>query len=155
MIQFTLGGETYTVPQDPYNPTVVLDTGTPVTRLPTDQVAAIANTLGGKLDTSGSVPIYSLPCPQSLDSDFWSFTFSGSSGTVSIDVPWSEIIFTTNTAGVCELGLIPEAENIGDYTLGDNILRSMYLIYNYPASYLSIAQASADDSCSDCVLPLP
>lgn len=132
---------------------MTLDTGTPVTRLPASQVEAIAQTLGAVQDPNSPVGAYDVSCDYAGLSGGWTFTFSGPSGQLTIAVPWSEFILSAEQG--CQLGIIPLPDGEGQYVAGDNLLRSIYLVYNYPAGYISMAQASADDSCTNCMQPLP
>ncbi|KIW27138.1 uncharacterized protein PV07_06905 [Cladophialophora immunda] len=154
VMAFVVGGETYDVPNNQAY-TVLLDTGTTFTYLPKSQFAVIAGALGAELydEESGD---YVVSCDYASDPGGIGFEFSGPGGDVVIPVPWPELILPDSGLpdGVCWFGLGPNPDGEGFYTLGDTFLRSTYVLFNYDTLTVGLAQASYDNSCSDCVLPL-
>lgn len=138
-IEVVLDGKTYTVPPSSVYHTVLLDTGTAISRIPADQFAVINNILG--LSVSSEEPFYTIPCAAATLSGGFDFIFSGPNGQVSLQVPWAELV-VPNGNGTCILGLAPQATNIPVAILGDTVLRSAYLLYNFDAGTISIAQVN-------------
>ncbi|EXJ72475.1 uncharacterized protein A1O5_04980 [Cladophialophora psammophila CBS 110553] len=154
VIAFELGGQAYELPNTQHY-TVLLDTGTFLTRLPATQFATLATALEAELIDSDT-NLYAVSCKLADLDGGLAFAFSGPNGDVTIAVPWKEVVIFESDLpdGVCLLGFIPEQDDLGFYIIGDSTLRSAYLLYNYDAGTVSLAQASYDTSCSDCVQPL-
>ncbi|KIX98127.1 uncharacterized protein Z520_06207 [Fonsecaea multimorphosa CBS 102226] len=155
VIAFVVGGETFSVPSN-QKYTVLLDTGTTLTYLPKSQFAAIADALAAELyDAEGG--LYAVSCDYASDPGGIGFEFANQAGDdLLIAVPWPEMILPDSglADGVCMLGLSPMPDGEGFYTLGDTFLRSAYVLFNYDTLTVGLAQASYDNSCSDCVQPL-
>ncbi|OAP57074.1 hypothetical protein AYL99_09187 [Fonsecaea erecta] len=154
MITFVVDGETYKVPND-QEYTVLLDTGTTLTYLPKSQFFAIADELDAELyDEDES--LYVVSCDYADDDGGLGYEFTGPGGDVLITVPWPEVVVPDSELpdGVCLLGLSPQPNDEGFYIFGDTFLRSVYMLFNYDALTVGLAQASYDNSCSDCVQSL-
>ncbi|KAK6364355.1 hypothetical protein LTS17_012252 [Exophiala oligosperma] len=156
-ISLSLNGQTWEIPPSTVPYTVTLDTGTTISRLPQTQVAAIAAALGASLSTSDSeVYTYVLDCGLASSAGGLSFTFADVSGSVTITVPYSELIMDGSSAGQCMLGMWGEPDDTenGNFILGDTFLRSAYVLYNFDDMTVSLAQANWNSDCEDCIQPL-
>jgi len=102
---------------------VIFDTGTTVSYLPTAIVAALAKALhiASGPDAQG---LYTVPCSLRSQSGYIHFVFSG----MQLRIPYSQLIFQ-DTTGQCFLGII--ADNSGcSNILGDSFLRNIYVVYD-------------------------
>ncbi|KAI1609292.1 aspartic peptidase domain-containing protein, partial [Exophiala viscosa] len=140
-LSLTLDGQTSEVPFSTVPYAVTLDTGTSISLLPQTQIAAIAYALGATVCDPSPLfsgddeeTFYSLPCSLSSATGGLSFTFFGTSGPVTITVPYAELVIDVSgfdlPAGQCLLGLsgFPDGAMDGAFLLGDTFLRSAYLI---------------------------
>lgn len=122
--------------------TVRIDTDTPVTYIPDVQFDAIGGAVGAQVIGSG--PTYSVDCSLAQKPGSINFDFEGSKGSVTISVPWAEMVVPSG--GSCLFGLAPASNNDVDgvYVLGDTFIRSAYLVFDYDNLVIGIAQASYD-----------
>jgi hypothetical protein len=101
-----------------------------------------------------------LDCSLASTSGGLSFTFSAASGSVTITVPYAELILDLPEldlpAGQCILGVWGEPDDSynGNFLLGDTFLRSAYVVYNFDDMTISLAQAKWGSDCNDCIQPL-
>jgi hypothetical protein len=137
---------------------VLLDSGTSKTYLPATQFDALANatfaqpwSLQDAVGSSG----YAVSCELAKQSGGLAFAFSGPHGHVTIQVPWKEVVYPDSVlkSGWCVLAIGP-ADDPKECLFGDSFLRSAYVLYNYDAMTISLAQASYNNSCSDCARAL-
>ena len=139
----------YTSISRPFPKSGSLDTGFSFTTLPDDILEQFAVVFGGTIYSNGVVILDNNPgC--TLGQGFVNFGLGG--GTVTISVPFSELAIQ-DTDGTCYLGF----QEVGDdpvLSLGDTFLRSAYVVYDFDAMTISLAQATYDSTCTDCVIPL-
>jgi len=116
---------------------VLLDSGTSLTYVPQDLADLIGETLGAELDSYGD---YILPCNVS-DSYFLVFNFSGS----KIKVPLNNFLVPLLESDQCIMGIVGQYDSL--VILGDNFLRSAYVVYDLEDLEISIANVKyTDDS---------
>jgi hypothetical protein len=123
------GTTTYTA--DGFSETVILDSGTTITRVPSDVFASLNQyfNLQAESASDGSTTYY-VDCNIASSEGTLDFGFSG----VTIQVPFSELALSTES-GSCMFGLLP-----GDGILGDTFLRSAYVVYDLGGKQISLAQ---------------
>ncbi|CAI5760084.1 unnamed protein product [Candida verbasci] len=131
----TIGGSTHSA-----NSQVVLDSGTTLAYLPSGLVSAIGSALGGSY--SSSIGTYIVDCNLSGS---LTYNFSG----VSINVPYSDIVIELyyndgSSSGQCGLGILNGGS--GPFILGDNFLRSAYVVYDITDNEISLAQVKYSSS---------
>lgn len=125
-----------------------LDSGTPLQNIPTSIYNQVASFLKVTYDQDGD-PI--IDCGVADLDGGLAYGFDGPHGSVEIGVPFAAL--TIPNGNDCVLGLFPTPD--GDIpTLGDTFMRSAYILYNYDANTISLAQAEYDNSCTDCAVPL-
>jgi hypothetical protein len=123
------GTTTYTA--DGFSETVVLDSGTTITRVPSDAFASFIQYFNLQaVSTSDGSIIYYVDCKIASSKGSIDFGFSG----VTIKVPFSELALSTES-GSCMFGLLP-----GSGVLGDTFLRSAYILYDLGNNQISLAQ---------------
>jgi hypothetical protein len=123
------GTTTYTA--DGFSETVVLDSGTSITRVPSDAFASLSQYFNLQAEpTSDGSTIYYVDCNIASSEGSIDFGFSG----VTIQVPFSELALSTGS-GSCMFGLLP-----GSGVLGDTFLRSAYVVYDLGNKQISLAQ---------------
>jgi hypothetical protein len=113
----------------------LLDSGTSLSYVPQDLADLIAETLGAEQDSYGD---YILPCDLS-DSYFLEFDFSGS----KIKVPLNNFIVQVVDFDQCMLGIISQSNSL--VILGDNFLRSAYVVYDLENLEISVANVKYTD----------
>ncbi|KAL1304996.1 hypothetical protein AAFC00_003900 [Neodothiora populina] len=132
---------------------VLLDTGSAAWTVPTSVYDAVARLIPD-LDRYGFLPCSSIPESLSLKLTF--------GGAVDIEVPASELIVpvydsltneqntTTNGEPLCTFMLSPGKATTDQpfLTLGDAVLRSMYVVFDLDNGQVSIAQARTNTSTS-------
>lgn len=130
-----LNSITYNSKTTSVSTSVVLDSGTTLTYLPSSIVSALGKAVGGTYSSSGGY--YQISCDQPSNK-YFTYNFNG----VSIQVPLSDLAisltYSDGTAsGSCALGVLPSSDY---YILGDNFLRSAYVYYDLDDATISIAQ---------------
>ncbi|KAK6454030.1 aspartic peptidase domain-containing protein [Scheffersomyces xylosifermentans] len=110
-----------------------LDTGSSLTYVPDEIYNAIASAVG-------ATSVNKAPCRQPSDK-YVSFNFDG----VAIKVPYTDLVELRYTNGVlneyCRLSVGSTSVKYNKYSiLGDNFLRSAYVVYNLDDSTVSLAQ---------------
>lgn len=126
---------------------IVLDSGSAISSVPKGMALEIAVGLGVIYHSLG---LYLIPCDAGSTQGVIDFQFGSSSGPI-VKVPIAEFIQPLHGFNVtfengkqaCRWGLEP-AENLASI-LGDNFLRSAYVVYNVDGNQLAIAQANFDD----------
>lgn len=116
-----------------YTLDTLLDTGSTLSYLPSDTILKIASVLNG-VYMGGS---YRVDCNINSDSVLI-FDFNGQ----QINVPISSFILEDGN-GYCFLGIV---ESQSSYSLGDNFIRSVYMVVNLEDNEISLAQASYSDA---------
>ncbi|CAH2352707.1 aspartic proteinase Mkc7p [[Candida] railenensis] len=134
-IDFYAGGEggsndTYSISSSTYQ--TLFDSGSTLSVMPADLIYRFGESLGGYYSSEG---YYAVPCSNSEDV-YFTFDFGGA----KIKVPLSSLLIPSKSSTTkCYLGLM---ENVGEYiVLGDNVLRSMYVVYDLDDLSISLAQA--------------
>ena len=149
-----MDGQTFSLPPAPSTYTVLLDTGTTLSYIPEDQFAVLLAALNATgqteaVEANDGTVIYEVPCALALAEGGIDFEFSGPAGNLAIQVPWAELVLPIPDANnFCPFGVTTDtqADTRGVYILGDTFIRSAYLLYNFDASTISLAQASYDPS---------
>lgn len=139
----------YTSKSRPFPKSGSLDTGFSFTTLPDDILEEFASVFGGTVRSDGSVLFENNP---SCTLGQGSVNFGLGGGAVTISVPFSELAIK-DSDGYCWLGF----QKAGDDTvlsLGDTFLRSAYVVYNYDAMTISVAQARYDSTCTNCIISI-
>lgn len=112
----------------PYS--ALLDSGTTLTFLPTNLLQIVGESIGGTYNSR--IGLYSVPCT-SDPNVFFVLNFSGA----KIRVPLADLLLSSGSS--CYLGLLNLQD---DYILvGDNVLRSAYIVYDIDNLEISLAQA--------------
>ena len=114
--------------------TAVLDSGSTLSYLRSSQIEEIAQALGAKY-ISG-LGAYRIDCDY-LKSDA---TLDISFGSKIIKVPVSELIMKTYSGKQCHLGIFRVALDFPYIILGDNVLRSAYVVYDVENYKVHIGQ---------------
>ncbi|KAH8900495.1 acid protease, partial [Thozetella sp. PMI_491] len=113
---------------------VVPSLGTTLTYLPNDTVVAVARDLNGARVVSDDLDFYRVSCAQMQNTSYLSFNF----GAFSIPVAVSELVFKQGT--ICWLGIVFSSARPPIYQLGQNVLRSAYVVFDQSQSTVSLAQ---------------
>ena len=123
------GTTTYTA--DGFSETSTLDSGTTLSKVPSDVFASLIQyfNLQAQSESDGSTEYY-VDCSIASSQGSIDFGFSG----VTIQVPFSELALSTGSDS-CLFGLQP-----GDGVLGDTFLRSAYVLYDLGNDQISLAQ---------------
>lgn len=124
-----------------------LDTGSTLSYFPQSLLNRLISSLGG---SSGSTQGYTVvSCPSS--SQTMEINFSGR----IISVPLTELILRSGSS--CLLGVLPQPPSTQYILFGDNVLRSMYVVFNLDDLEISIAQAryTTDTEVEDIIDTVP
>lgn len=118
--------------------TALLDTGTTLTYLPQAILTSIHDLIGAQY--SSSIGYYVVTCSDVTDYSL-SFNFQG----FNVDIPLSDFLIQLSTtsgrsSSYCMVGL--QSSDASSFTLGDNFLRSVYMVADY--ENMEIALAIAD-----------
>ncbi|GAM86321.1 hypothetical protein ANO11243_043350 [Dothideomycetidae sp. 11243] len=137
---------------------VLLDTGSAAWTVPTSVYESIAEAFNGAIGQD-----LTLPCSHQNDNFVLSVEFGGS---ITIQVPVKELIvplyFANNNSAIpdgqgqqlCTIMIVPDVggqqmQEQGFLTLGDAILRSMYVVFDLDNGQLSLAQANTNPGTSN------
>lgn len=134
---------------------VLLDTGSAAWTVPPDYYNAMMSVFGSTVDQNGNMFCSDLNDTVSLDIDF--------GGEVTINVPAKNFVVplidpTTNAPvlsdgkAVCTVLLAPDDGSGLALTLGDAVLRSMYVVFDLDNGQVSIAQANTNPGPSSVVI---
>lgn len=158
------GSSNKAIPLSGSPPAVVLDSGTALTYLPTTLAESIYDEIGAYDDSSyfGTGLVFA-DCDLIETGKSFDFKFGGSDGSdsVTIKVPYSEMILFPEKLGfsldgyipsdvpfshVCILGIMSSPED--PYIMGDTFLRSAYVVYDLKNNVIALAQTNfnSDDS---------
>lgn len=127
----------------PLGGSALLDSGTTLTYLPTSQFNAVGRALGGTYNAQ--LQAYTWSCNQP-STQYLSYNFNG----VTIKVPLSNLSLSLydNNGNVdqdtCAIGVFNSGSTLS--ILGDNFLRSAYVVYNLDANTIRLGQASYSTS---------
>ncbi|KAF7732547.1 hypothetical protein EC973_003294 [Apophysomyces ossiformis] len=138
----------------------VLDTGTTLTYLPPDVVDGIVRSITSTARLSATQGVYRVDCGLRKSTDTVEFYLStsathqvNSTGTVTIQVPVSELIIplngaTPDKATACMFGIAPAPSELSlsagqTWMLGEGILRSVYTVYDMKKNRVGIAPAKS------------
>lgn len=109
-----------------------LDTGSTLSYFPKSLLNSLVSALGGGSGTSQGYTV--VKCPSS--NQFMSINFSGR----VVQVPLTDLVLSYR--GTCLLGVIEQSSSSSYILFGDNVLRSMYVVFDLDDLEISIAQAS-------------
>ncbi|KAM9894739.1 hypothetical protein OXX69_011270 [Metschnikowia pulcherrima] len=119
----------------------LLDSGTTLTYLPTDFLYSLVSSLGGWYSFSG---YYRVSCSYNTTTAHAVFNFSGA----KIRVPMADLILSSQS--LCYLGVVglsfSNSSSSPYAILGDNFLRSAYVVYDLEDYEISLAQAEFSDT---------
>lgn len=118
----------------------LLDSGTTFTYLPTSILESFTDSLSATYVSSYGM--YTVSCDYDSDSLYAIFSFSGA----EIKVPLSDLI--VKYSSTCYLGVLEQSSSSSSTSyaiLGDNFLRSAYVVYDLEEYEVSIAQAKYTD----------
>lgn len=115
---------------------VVLDSGTTISYLPDDLVTDLANKVGAQaLPVGLGSELYFVDCNSNSQGSV-AFTFENNA---QVSAPLSEFIIQSS-ADLCVWGLQSAEKHRVPPILGDNFLRSAYVVYNLDKETISLAQ---------------
>ncbi|KAI3403989.2 SAP9 [Candida oxycetoniae] len=135
-IVFNNSGNTETVLSDSIG--AVLDSGSTLSYLRSDQIKAVASQLDGQYVTSAG--FYLVDCDYLNSDTTLDITFVNK----TIRVPVSDLIFRVSSRQ-CGLGLWEQSSGSPYILFGDNVLRSAYIVYDLENYAISLAQAYYTD----------
>ncbi|CAI5760086.1 unnamed protein product [Candida verbasci] len=123
---------------------VVLDSGTTFVYLPTNVIQSIASAFNAQYSSASQ--IYVVDCNWTQSDKTLTYNFDG----ISITVPYANLVvelhYNDGTfSGQCGIGIV-DAGNKGPFILGDNFLRSAYVVYDLTDNQISLAQVKYSDS---------
>lgn len=148
-------GNSTPVTQSAFDIPVILDSGTTLTYVPESLLLDLVNQLNGAVDQQG-FPF--VDCSLRDDNAGLTFDFGlGTSDRIVIKVPAAELIYDSDvyTGGStpdvslqnpCALGF--QAQNGAPYVLGDNFLRSAYVVYDLKNNLIALGQTNFDSTTS-------
>ena len=118
-------------------PATLLDSGTTLIYVPQDVLALLAAVFEAQ-EVNGE---YYAACAGANADISVEFIFVG--GTGSVVVPASQMfrLSSDTTSQVCQFGFQPSTDPNNPYILGDIFLTSAYLVYDFDAYTISMAQA--------------
>lgn len=117
---------------------VLLDSGSSLAILPNETVGAMADAYGFTWNEHDA--FYEGSCTPVLDFDSFEISFSG----VKVNIPADSLLGPYASNGGCILA-VQIGENHQDFLLGDNFLRSLYVVYDLENYQVAIAQANYTD----------
>lgn len=144
-INFVRGGEAYD--EDTAKivslPPVILDTGTPFSRLPPFIVESFADDL--ELTEYVDVPgFFEAPCSLKSEAGGLRFTFTDDEGNgVDIEMLWSEAVVEVSR-DLCLFAFASWDEDAGFYIMGQTFLQSTYLYVDLEELLIGLGQAEWD-----------
>lgn len=142
-----------------FSATVLLDSGTTLSYIPQGLYDAILNEIGGEEDPISGFAFVSCSVRDNNPGLNFNFEF-GEEETIVIRVPGAELIydmepiFGTQTPEVsisdpCMLGFL--AQDGEPYILGDNFLRSAYVVYDLKNNLIALGQTNFDSTTSSII----
>lgn len=141
-----------------YNIATNLDSGTTLSYVPSSLFDAILEEFGGEEDAGSGLAF--IPCSV-RDNKELTFDFElGEDKTIVIKVPAAEMIYDSGPIldsyepsisidDACILGFISQPG--GPYLLGDNFLRSAYVVYDLQNNFIAVGQTNFDSTTSSIV----
>ena len=106
----------------------------PLSTLPESVYENLGKSLNGTLNDEF---LYFIDCPANDDSTKVKFDFSGA----KIEVPLGDLVIPNKEGDRCLLGVFPDS----DIVLGQNILRSAYIVFDIENSKVSLGQVKYTD----------
>jgi hypothetical protein len=131
-IDLVIGDKSYGMSKASY-PALIYTTG-PLSTLPESVYQNLGMSLNGTLNTES---LYFIDCPADDDSTKVTFDFSGA----KIEVPLGDLVIPNEEGDRCLLGVFPSPQVI----LGQNILRSAYVVFDIENSEVSLGQVKYSD----------
>ena len=119
---------------------VVLDSGSTLSYLRSEQIEKVADALDGVYRSD--VMAYKVSCDYQDDK---SITLDITFGSKTIKVPISDLILEAEYGSPCYLGLFPMSPSSTYILFGDNVLRSAYVVYDLEDKEVHIGQAYYTD----------
>ena len=110
----------------------LLDTGTTLTYVPPDVLSTILNLINARYVSS--VGYYIVDCMDTVDYEL-SFNFQG----LSVPISLSRFVISLQRNDLCMVGL--QSSDKSSFTLGDNFLRSVYMVADYDNMEIGLALA--------------
>ena len=118
----------------------VLDSGSTLSYLRSDQIEGIADALDGVY--SYIADAYVIDCDYQNDT---TSTLQISFGKKIINVPLSDLVLESTYGTTCYLGLFEQSSNSSYILFGDNVLRNAYVVYDLEDNEVHIGQAYYTD----------
>lgn len=158
----TSSGKSTTITDSSFQIPVVLDSGTTLTYFPTSLMDEILTAVNGEIDEQSQFAF--VDCSVRDSSDTFTFDFGfGTSESIVIKVPAAELIYdadifvggfqpNVNISNPCALGFM--AQDQEPYVLGDNFLRSAYVVYDLKNNLIALGQTNFDSTTSS-ILDFP
>lgn len=116
----------------------VADSGTSILHVPQDLADLMANQVGATYDNDLETYIVDCPSQDNLDKSAFVLQFGGQ----NYFFPYTDFILFTSDDSVCYLNIAPTDDQ--HVILGDNILSSLYVVYDLENYELSFARANYD-----------
>ncbi|OZJ05208.1 hypothetical protein BZG36_02437 [Bifiguratus adelaidae] len=135
---------------------IIFDTGTTLTYMSQQVVQMLVNAVDSSAQFDSQNQVYVVSCSAASSSGNVTFTFPGQNGgTVTISTPISQLVIPADGApspqqsqqcifGVAPTGSADPTQNSANsiWLLGDSVLRSAYLVFDFGANRIGIASAS-------------
>lgn len=115
---------------------VVLDSGSTLSYLRSEQIEDIADILDGVY--SYVADAYIIDCDYEKDT---STTLDITFGNSTIRVPVADLVIESTSGSTCYLGLFEQSLNTSYILFGDNVLRNAYVVYDLEDNEVHIGQA--------------
>lgn len=130
---------------------VILDSGTPISRLPSDvfdDLVAAVEGLNYQVESSDDYG-YVVDCALGQASGYLNLGFEDpdTGNSVVISVPFSEL--AVPESDICVFGATPQ--DYQDLVFGDTFMRSMYIVYDLDSYQISLAQSNFNSASSNVV----
>jgi hypothetical protein len=165
LTSFAVGGQDLS-PSIP--PAVVLDSGTSLTYLPDSLATSIFTEIGAYDDSQSytGTGLMLADCNLAGNNKTFDFGFGGTGGSdsLTVKVPYSEMIISPGKLGIqldgyqpegikftdiCILGILPASQE--PYILGDTFLRSAYVVYDLKNNVIGLAQTNFNSTTSSII----
>lgn len=123
-------------------PPVLLDTGTPFSRLPPFIVESFAEAFGF-VELDDPQGFYEAPCEMRSETGGIRFTLADDDGNaVDIEMPWSEAV--VEFSDMCLFAFASGGEDAEFFIMGQTFLQSTYLYVNLEDETIGLGQANWD-----------
>ena len=152
-ISVTVNGQTTLLNPAPLPYPALLDSGTDIAGVPPSVFAELINYFPVQFDNiTGN---WLVDCGIIAIDGTVDFGFQGHGGAVTIAVAYKELAEPVGN-GTCVFGIQPAPPPLEPLflVLGEPFLRSAYVLFNFDAGTISLAQVNFDSTCGDCAIAL-